>query len=72
MFLWWGFAPPQKHPPKNSLLTEHDAQVHLGFETEDDWFDYRLEHDLRFLQRVAEARQNLRLERGVKLEDLGG
>jgi len=54
------------------VITRHGkpAGVLIGFETEDDWFDYRLEHDLRFLQRVAEARQSLRLGQGTKLEDL--
>ena len=45
------------------IITRHGkpAGVLIGFETEDDWFDYRLEHDPRFLQRVAEARQSLQL-----------
>ncbi|MHB8626226.1 MAG: hypothetical protein ACYDBJ_02165 [Aggregatilineales bacterium] len=38
--------------------------------SEDDWFDYRLEHDPRFLARIARARQNLRAGKGVALEDL--
>jgi hypothetical protein len=42
----------------------------VGFATEDDWFDYRLEHDPRFLARVAAARQSLREGQGVRLEDL--
>jgi len=46
------------------------AGVLIGFESEDDWFDYRLEHDPRFLQRIATARQSLRLGRGVRLEDV--
>ena len=29
------------------------AGVLIGFESEDDWFDYRLERDPRFLKRVA-------------------
>jgi len=46
------------------------AGVLIGFETEDDWFDYRLEHDPRFLGRVEAARASLRAGRGVKLEDV--
>ena len=42
----------------------------IGFELEDDWFDYRLENDPRFLDRVEKARASLRAGRGVKLEDL--
>lgn len=54
------------------VITRHGkpAGVLIGFETEDDWFDYRLEHDPRFLQRVEQARQSLRAGRGVKLEDV--
>jgi prevent-host-death family protein len=54
------------------LITRHGkpAGVLIGFESEDDWFDYRLENDPRFLRRVEAARQSLRAGRGVKLEDL--
>lgn len=41
----------------------------IGFETEDDWFDYRLENDPRFLKRIEDARESLKRGRGVKLED---
>ena len=53
------------------VITRHGkpAGVLIGFESEDDWFDYRLENDPRFLQRVEQARQSLRAGRGVKLED---
>src|SRR6266568_5090759 len=46
------------------------AGVLIGFESEDDWFDFRLEHDPRFLERVESARKSLRAGRGVKLEDV--
>ena len=54
------------------LITRHGkpAGVLIGFETEDDWFDYRLEHHPEFLRRVAEARTTFRSGRGVRLEDL--
>ncbi|MBI5290986.1 MAG: type II toxin-antitoxin system Phd/YefM family antitoxin [Chloroflexi bacterium] len=54
------------------LITRHGkpAGVLIGFASEDDWFDYRLEHDPRFLQRIERARQSLRAGRGVKLEDV--
>jgi hypothetical protein len=42
----------------------------VGFATEDDWIDYRLEHDPRFLSRIAAARQSLREGKGVRIEDL--
>ena len=54
------------------VITRHGkpAGVLIGFESEDDWFDYRLENDPRFLRRVEAVRQSLRAGRGVKLEDL--
>lgn len=54
------------------VITRHGkpAGVLIGFESEDDWFEYRLEHDPRFLQRVEQARSSLRAGRGVKLEDI--
>ena len=42
----------------------------IGFQSEDDWFEYRLENDPRFLQRIERARQNLKAGRGVKIEDV--
>ena len=55
------------------VITRHGkpAGVLLGFASEDDWFDYQLEQDPRFLQRIAQARASLRHGKGVKLEDLG-
>ena len=52
------------------LITRHGkpAGVLIGFRSEDDWFDYRLEHDPRFLQRVERARRSLRAGRGIRLE----
>src|SRR5436190_22499560 len=54
------------------LITRHGkpAGVLIGFESEDAWLDYRLEHHPDFLRRVAEAREGLRGGRGVRLEDL--
>ena len=54
------------------VITRHGkpAGVLIGFESEEDWFDYRLEHDPRFLNRIERARNSLRAGRGVRLEDL--
>jgi prevent-host-death family protein len=54
------------------VITRHGkpAGVLIGFETEDDWLDYRLEHDPEFLHRIADARAALRRGEGVRLEDL--
>ena len=46
------------------------AGLLVGFASEDDWFDYRLEHDPRFLARIACARESLREGKGVRIEDL--
>ena len=54
------------------VITRHGkpAGVLIGFRSDDDWFDYRLENDPRFLDRVARARDSLRAGRGIKLEDV--
>ncbi len=54
------------------LITRHGkpAGVLIGFASEDDWFDYRLENDPRFLARIAAARESLKAGRGVRIEDL--
>ncbi len=55
------------------VITRHGkpAGILIGFGSEEDWFDYRLEHDARFLRRVASARASLRAGLGVRIEDLG-
>lgn len=45
------------------------AGVLIGFSSEDEWFEYRLEHDPRFVERIAKARASLRAGRGIRLED---
>jgi prevent-host-death family protein len=54
------------------VITRHGkpAGILIGFETEDDWFDYKLENDPRFLARIERARQSLRAGGGIRLEDL--
>jgi len=54
------------------LITRHGepAGVLIGFESEEDWFDYRLEDDPRFLKRIEQARASLRAGLGVKLEEV--
>jgi prevent-host-death family protein len=46
------------------------AGVLIGFASENDWFDYQLEHDPRFLRRIEQAREKLRAGQGTRLEDL--
>jgi prevent-host-death family protein len=54
------------------VITRHGrpAGVLIGFESEDDWFEYRLENDPRFLRRIEKARKSLTAGRGVRLEDV--
>jgi hypothetical protein len=42
----------------------------IGFSSEEDWFDYRLEHDPRFLERIESARRNIKSGRGIRIEDV--
>ena len=54
------------------VITRHGkpAGILIGFTSEDDWFDYRLEHDSRFVRRIEAARKSLREGRGVRSEDV--
>jgi prevent-host-death family protein len=54
------------------VITRHGkpAGVLIGFKSEDEWFEYRLESDPRFLKRVATARRELRAGKGIRLEAL--
>ena len=54
------------------IITRHGkpAGVLIGFETEDEWFDYRLENDPRFLKRIESARRSIRSGKGIKLEEI--
>jgi prevent-host-death family protein len=54
------------------VITRHGkpAGLLIGFESEDEWFEYRLENDPRFLKRVEAARASLQAQRGIRLEDV--
>jgi len=54
------------------VITRHGkpAGVLIGFASEDDWFEYRLENDPRFLNRIADARRSLRAGKGIDLDDI--
>ncbi len=54
------------------VITRHGrpAGVLIGFESEDDWFEYRLEHHPEFVRRIAEARAALRQGEGIRLENV--
>ena len=54
------------------VITRHGrpAGILIRFESEDDWFYYRLENDPRFLRRMESARQSIRAGHGVRVEDV--
>ena len=54
------------------VITRHGkpAGILIGFKSEDDWFEYRLERDPRFLRRIEAARKSLRAGRGVRFKDI--
>src|SRR5213594_3692279 len=49
------------------VITRHGkpAGILIGFESEEDWFDYRLEHHPEFLRRVAAAREAVKAGAGI-------
>lgn len=54
------------------VITRHGrpAGILVGFASEDEWFEYQLENDPRFLKRIEQARASVRNGQGVKLEDV--
>lgn len=54
------------------VITRHGkpAGILVGFASDDDWIDYQIENDPRFLQRIQRARESLREGKGVKLENV--
>ena len=54
------------------LITRHGrpAGVLIGFETDEDWFEYRLEQHPEFLRQIQAARAAIRAGQGTRLEDL--
>lgn len=54
------------------VITRHGkpAGVLVGFASDDDWFEYQLENDPRFLARIQRARGSLRAGKGTPLEDV--
>lgn len=55
------------------VITRHGkpAGVLIGFQSEDDWLDYRIENDPRFFARVQQARESIRKGYGTRIEELG-
>ena len=46
------------------------AGLLIGFASDDDWFDYCLENNPRFIRRVASARKAIRAGKGIPLEEI--
>ena len=55
------------------IITRHGkpAGVLIGFHSEDDWFEYRLMKDPRFMRRIEAARKSIKAGKGTRLEDVG-
>ena len=54
------------------IITKHGRPVGVltGFATEDDWFDFRLENDPRFLRKIEESRASVRDGQGVSWDQV--
>lgn len=54
------------------VITRHGkpAGVLIGFDSDEAWFEYRLEHHPEFLARVSEARRSIGSAAGVRFEDI--
>ena len=54
------------------VITRHGkpAGILIGFTSEDDWFEYRLECDPRFVRRIETARKSLQQGRGTRFKDV--
>jgi prevent-host-death family protein len=55
------------------IITRHGkpAGVLIGFKSEDEWFEYRLENDPRFLKRIEAARRSIGSGKGIPLDEVG-
>jgi prevent-host-death family protein len=54
------------------VITRHGRPtgVLIGFRSDEEWLEFRLESDPGFLRRVAAARKSLQAGRGTKLETM--
>ncbi|NCO33460.1 MAG: hypothetical protein AUJ92_00685 [Armatimonadetes bacterium CG2_30_59_28] len=52
------------------VVTKHGkpAGVLTGFPTDDDWFDFQLENDPRFLRKIEDSRASMQAGHGVPWE----
>ena len=49
---------------------ESDQDPGRSAKSDEDWFEYRLEHHPEFLRRISEARAAIGAGRGVALDDV--
>ncbi|MFH1706345.1 MAG: type II toxin-antitoxin system Phd/YefM family antitoxin [Planctomycetota bacterium] len=54
------------------VITRHGkpAGVLMGFASEDEWFEYRLENDPAFLKRIERARLAIKRGKGMAWEQV--
>lgn len=54
------------------VITRHGrpAGVLIGFQSDEDWFEYQLERNPEFLRRIARGRAEIQQGLGVRLEDM--
>ena len=54
------------------ILTSNGKPVGalIGFASDDDWFDFQLEHDPRFLNQIAVARAQAMAGKTTRIENL--
>ena len=54
------------------VVTKHGkpAGVFIAFPTDDDWFDFQLENDPRFLKKIEESRASIRAGHGIPWEQV--
>lgn len=54
------------------LLTQNGRPlgVLVAFDDEEDWLDYQLEHDPRFLRRIEQARAEVAAGKTISIEQL--
>ena len=62
----------KKASKERVLISRHGrpAGILIGFADEDDYFEYLLENDPRFEERIARAREQKRQGRVTRLEDV--